>query len=303
MQLRSLLPVAAFAACLFAAVAVRADEPKGRAVTFRTRWKADDVVTKTSESKETLAIAQVKDGQVQGEMHKEDKTTSYEVVAKCSAADAAGHWTSGVLYFSSWSLVTASGTDESLAKVHVELTGFGPKAETKILTPGATVSDAAQAWLKSEFGSGSNNDALLDSLEPKDAVAVGAAWTVAGDVLVAALGDEVQLDPARSGAKLGWEKSEGGLDSFRGKITMQLAGLPAGEGGKLLKWKDDKGAIELAFLHTKKEGTHEATTETEAEGEGIADAAAEGEIHFATKQVQKIVTHDGGTLPDVPAAK
>ena len=303
MQLRTLFPVAAFAACVLSAVAVRADEPKARRVTLRTRWKADDIVTRTSESKETLAIAQVKDEKVQGEMHKEDKTTTFEVVVKCTGADASGGWMDGVLYFSTWSIVTASGTDESLAKVHVALSGHGPKAETKILTPGVEVSEAAQAWLKSEFGSGSTNDAMLDVLEPKDAVAVGATWSVAGEPLVAALGNEVQLDPVRSNAKLTWEKSEGGLDTIHGKVVMQLSGLPAGEGGKLLKWKDDKGAIELAFEHTLKEGSHESTTEMEAEGEGIADAGAEGEIHFATKQAQKVVTREGGTLPDVPAAK
>ena len=64
MQLRTLFPVAAFAACVLSAVAVRADEPKARRVTLRTRWKADDIVTRTSESKETLAIAQVKDEKV-----------------------------------------------------------------------------------------------------------------------------------------------------------------------------------------------------------------------------------------------
>ncbi len=303
MQLRTLLPLAAIAACTLSAVAVRADEPKGKSLSLRTRWKAEDVVTRTSESKETLAVAQVKDEKIQGEMHKEDKATSYEVVAKCTAADAAGHWTGGVLYFATWTQTTAAGTDESLAKVHVELTGFGANAQTKILTPGASVSEAAQAWLKSEFGAGSTNDALLGALEPKSAVAVGATWSVAGELLVAALGNEVPLDPVRSRAELTLAKSEGGLDTVEGKVVMQLAGFPAGEGGKLLKWKDDKGAIELAFRHTMKAGSHEADTEMEAEGEGIADAGEAGEIHFATKQAQKVVTRDGGTVPEVPAAK
>lgn len=302
MKLRALVPVAAFAACALSAAAVHADEPAARPVTLRSRWKADDVISRTSTSTETLGIAQVKDGQVQGQMHKEDKETRYELVAKCTAADASGHWTDGALYFASWSLTTAEGKDECLSKVHVRLTGFGPKAETTILTAGAEVSEAAKAWLTSEFGAGSTNDALLAVLEPKGPVAVDATWDVTGGDLVGAVGNEVQLDPAKSGAKLGLVKSEGGLDTIHGKVVMQLAGLPAGEGGRLLPWKDDKGAIELAFVHVKKEGTHEATTEMEAEGEGIADAG-DSEIHFATKQTQKVVTKVGGTMPDLPNVK
>ena len=133
-----------------AATSSFAGEGKTYKIDMQDRWKAGDVVTKTSKDVESNHVT-VKgpDGAVVQEKNTTTTITA-ELIEKAVEVDEKDRISKGLLYVVRCEIDAEGAKDESLSGAQFEFSGVGKLRSWKLLTPGKELTDPAKEWLDKE---------------------------------------------------------------------------------------------------------------------------------------------------------
>lgn len=289
---------AAFVVALLPAVA-RAEDAAKVKLTLRTHWKAGDTVTRIAEESEKNAYKVTgADGKVQDEGVTE-KATNYTRVEKCLEADAAGHMTKGLVYFSEFAHVSGKDRDESLKGVTIEVTGTG--ANTKWKVQGDTVlEDAAKGWVEQDLGPSDSADEVSETVSPKAEVAAGDAWEFDAKAIAAFFGKSLPVDPATATGKAKLEGLDGDVATSQVEFEFQTKAFPS-QTGALLPWAEGgKFAVKSRWVNKADGAPAPATQSVEFlwAGKAKLSEGLQAEVTNSGKKEAKTVA--GGEIPKPP---
>ena len=290
----------ALGAVLLLAGVCRAEGDKV-AVSFRAHWKAGDTVTRTQHETQTQSVKVLgADGKpIQDESRATETEVTY--VLKCVEADAAGHITKGLVYFSEYASTSNGERDESLKGRTYELTGVGKARKAAAVGNTAkSESDAAMGWLAKNLGAESNDDDFQDSVAPKAPVGAGDALDVPMKPIADVLSKDMPIDLEKSSGKLTIEAVA--PDSFTSavELTLQSKGLPNPQTGTLMTWAEGGKAVLKIRESARPDGGAPSQAEMEMELSGTTTDQGGVTIAFQLAQKQTDKTVVGGEIPAAP---
>ena len=292
---------AATAALAFAAVPVRAEGEKTYSFPERETWKVGDVATHTETShKVQRQLVKSPDGTVMQDQSAEENV-AYEAVLACREVNQAGDYTKAVVFFKSWSRTVGGQKDESLAGMHVELSGPPTGRTVRVLAADAKVSPEAASWLDEELGKGARRESESGKVFlPENPVAVGASWSPPFAVLAKAFdGGGLQFDEAKSSAKLTLKAVEDGVATLDIDFQMQTKGLPAGP--EPVAWSEG-GVFSIKGVGRKaiEAGDHRNDHTLTVTFQGSAPVQGGPIVTISVTQEGGSKTVAGGEMPAVP---
>lgn len=300
--MRRLLALSA-AALVLAARPVLAEGEKAYTIPEHETWKVGDVVSRAETSKKVQRqTVKAPDGTVLQDQQS-DESVSYEAVLECRAVDAAGKYTDALVWFKSWERTVGGQKDSSLTGVHVALIGPPSARTAKVLTPGATVSPAATAWLDEEHGKGAAKSAQNEHLFlPPGPIAVGQSWSPAFELVQKTFGSNgLQFDEAKSSAKLTLKAVEGEVATLGIDFKLQTVGLPAG--GTAVPWTEGGVlALEASGRKPLAAGLHAGGGTMSVTFKGSAAVEGGVVVTIDVSQQGTDVIQAGGEMPPVPGA-
>jgi hypothetical protein len=285
------------AALLLCAGPARAEEKI--AVSFRTHWKAGDVVTHVEEELSTESVQVVGGGGKA--MSDETKTTETNVVyvIKCLEADASGHMTRGIVHFSEFSIAVGADKDETLKGRSYRLAGVGKQRKmTPFGDPTKSESEAAMAWFAKNLGAEAHDEELADVLTPKAPVAAGDAIDVPMKALAQAIGAALPIDVEKSTGKVTIESISAEEVTHVYELLLETKGLP-GQDGTVMAWAEG-GKMTVKHRESAKPGGDAAPVEASEEMEWAGTTVEQQGtfkvvVKFGAKSSLKRVL--GGDLP------
>jgi hypothetical protein len=291
----------AAAAALLAGVASRgaaADDAKAT-VRVRGRWKAGDVVTRTSKTVAHTNV-DVMNGETKVYELRAPKTLVTERVERCLEADADGRRTKALVHVKEWTLSLSETKDDSLTGVTIEVVSTATGSTWKQVGDKGLSKDAS-AWLDDNYGATDFADRRYEALEPGRAVAVGESW---------------KADPAKIAASFSPKQS---IDVEKAQATVKLAALKDGVASletdlvlptkhfKNPRLKTEDPWIEGGVITIHVASTHPAggaaaglSWHQTVAMKGVAQSQF-GEMHIEFGQEDEVATRAGGTIPE-PAA-
>lgn len=139
-------------------------------------WKSGETVTEKGTFRKTT-YGNVPDGSAQPRPHV--IAVDYEVVRRCTEADAAGHWVRGEAWIRRWALTGGPAEDRSIEGAVVALDADG---KWRFVDGRTEVSPSAKTWIEQNLAGravvGGDGDGVAPQDWPTDEVVVGAAVPV-----------------------------------------------------------------------------------------------------------------------------